>query len=280
MLQKQQVMPQKRRLFKSQISIMKLKHFVGAALIYMFLGCGATKGIDGSFTANAALSAKDVLKAHKAAAQDFKTLAARMQVRYQDPDQSQSITTSLRLEKDKIIWIKASILGITLAKVLITPDQVQFYETLSNSYFEGDFSLISDMLGTQINFEQAQALLLGQIMLNLKPKSVSTTVKNNKYRIAPIKQDASYLLSMLLNPDSFMVHQAKISQPDKQRNLLVQYGPYQKIEGSFYPTQIGIRALDVLEQTSIAIKYKKIDLNVSVSFPFTIPKGYTQSTFK
>ncbi|MFT7665723.1 MAG: outer membrane biogenesis lipoprotein LolB [Patiriisocius sp.] len=280
MLQKQQSMPQKRGLYKFQISIMKLKYLAAAALLYLFVGCGATKDIKGSVTANAALSANVILKAHKAADQDFKTLAARMQVRYEDPEQSQSITTSLRVEKDKIIWIKASVLGITLAKVLITPDQVQLYETLSNSYFAGDFSLISDLLGTQINFEQVQSLLLGHVMFNLKPKSVSTALKDNKYRVAPIKQEANYLLSILLNPDNFMVYQAQISQPDAQRNLMVQYGPYQKIEGSFYPTQIGIQALDVLEETSIAIKFKKIDLNVSMSFPFTIPKGYTQSTFK
>jgi outer membrane biogenesis lipoprotein LolB len=286
MLQKQQSMLQKRRPYKFQISIMKLKHLAAAALLYLFIGCGVTKDIEGSVTANAALSANVVLKAHKAADQDFKTLAARMQVRYEDPEQSQSITTSLRVEKGKIIWIKASILGITLAKVLITPDQVQFYETLSNSYFSGDFSLISNLLGTQINFEQVQSLLLGQIMFNLKPKSVSVSpvvlqhLLTSKYHVAPIKQDANYLLSILLNPDNFMVYQAQISQPDAQRNLMVEYGAYQKIEGSFYPTQIDIQALDVIEETSIAIKFKKIDLNVSVSFPFTIPKGYTQSTFK
>ncbi|MGK0387029.1 MAG: hypothetical protein ACI849_001649 [Patiriisocius sp.] len=272
-------MQKKRQPFKFQIRPMKLQQFAAGALFFIFLSCGTIKVIEGTAIANTAMSSKAVIKAHKAASQEFETLAARMQVKYEDPQQSQSITTSLRIEKDKIIWIKASILGITLAKVLITPDQVQFYESIDRSYFVGDFSLISDLLGTQINFEQAQALLLGESMIALQSNKMSTDVVNNKYHLEPAVQDANYILSMLLNPDNFMVHQAQISQPAEQRNLEVLYGPYQKMQGSFYPTNIAIEALDVLDKTSIAIKYKKIDLNVSVSFPFTIPDGYTQRTF-
>ncbi len=77
-----------------------------------------------------------------------------------------------------------------------------------------------------------------------------------------------------------MAHQAQIPQPEPKKNLLVQYGPYQKIEDDYYPTQLGILAQDGREQTRIFIRYKKIDLNVSVCFPFNIPKGYTQRSFK
>lgn len=264
---------------------MKLTHFTLVALLLLTLGCGSTKSIEGSVIADKNLSAKALLNAHKAASQDFNTLAARMQVRYEAPQQSQSITTSLRIKKDAIIWIKASILGVTLAKFLITPERVKFYETLSNSYFEGDFSLISDLLGTQINFDQVQRLLLGQSILDVKPNTVSTSPvlvdasQASKYQISPKKQNLNYMLSMLFNPDNFMVHQEQISQPQAQRNLLVQYGPYQKIEDDYYPTQLGILALDGQQKTSIFIRYKKIDLNVSVGFPFNIPKGYTQRSF-
>ena len=264
---------------------MKPIHFTLVALLVLTLGCGTTKSIEGSVIADKNLGAKELLNAHKAASQDFNTLAARMQVKYQSAQESQSITTSLRIEKDAIIWIKASILGVTLSKILITPERVKFYETLSNSYFEGDFSLISDLLGTQINFDQVQRMLLGQSILDVKPKTVSVApvvvgaTQTSKYQISPKKQNLNYMLSMLLNPDNFMVHQEQISQPQAQRNLLVQYGPYQKIEDDYYPTQLGILALDGQQKTSIFIRYKKIDLNVSVGFPFNIPKGYTQRSF-
>ena len=232
------------------------------------------------------MSTKTLLNANKAASQEFNTLAARMQVKYQTPQQSQSITTSLRIQKDAIIWIKASVFGVTLLKILITPQRVTFYETIGDSYFEGDFSFISDMLGIQINFNQVQSLLLGSSILDIKPSLVTTSTvligqeQSSKYRVTLKKQNLNYMLSMLFNPDNFMVHQLQILQPQTQRNLLLQYGPYQELEDNYYPTQLGILALEEQEKTSIFVRYKKIDLNPVVGFPFTIPKGYTKRSFK
>jgi len=56
----------------------------------------------------------------------------------------------------------------------------------------------------------------------------------------------------------------------------VNYGKYQKIEGSFYPTKIQILATDNGTKTKIAVNYKKIDHNAPIRFPFTIPKGYKE----
>ena len=104
------------------------------------------------------MSSKDIIKTHDAAVPDFLTLAARMHVVYENEKKHQSITVSLRMEKDEKIWIKASLLGITMAKVLITPETVSYYETISNTYFDGDFRLLSDWLGTEIDFEKAQSI--------------------------------------------------------------------------------------------------------------------------
>lgn len=240
--------------------------------------CGGAKKAVGSATANAAMSTKAIIKAHNGAAQNFNTLAARMQVKYEDSKQSQSVTTSVRMEKDKVIWIKASILGITLAKVLITPTEVSFYESIGRNYFKGDFSLLSDFLGTDINFQQAQAIFLGQSILELNPSKYNTMVVANAYEVRPKTQDPRFILSILLNPNNFLVMGEKIEQPQEGKNLTVDYGPYQTIENDFYPTEIHIEAIENQDKTIIDIKYRKIDLNVSLSFPFSIPDGYEQIT--
>ena len=157
----------------------------------------------------------------------------------------------------------------------------RFYILVFSVLFYGNFSALAQPGNKQQQLEQQR-----ESILDVKPKTVSVAPasvgnsQTSKYRITPRKQNLNYMLSMLLNPDNFMVHQAQISQPDAKKNLLVQYGPYQKIEEDYYPTQLGILAQDGLEQTRIFIRYKKIDLNVSVGFPFNIPKGYIQRSFK
>ena len=237
--------------------------------------CKGTKAITGSSMHSKHIDTKQLIQAHSSAIPQFKTLAARLQVKYEDPKSSKSITVSLRMEKDKNIWIKASILGVTLAKVLITPDRVSYYETLSNTYFDGDFTLISDWLGTEIDFKQAQNILLGQSIFSLDA-NYNLSVFNNKYKLEPQKQPDNFIYSILLNPDTFTVNYESLSQPYNNRLLTVFYGNYTKNNNSYYPSKIHITSTENEEKTNINLTYKKIDVNAPVRFPFTIPNGYKE----
>jgi len=250
---------------------MKLKSYY-FLLLLIFTSCGGTKNITNIESA----SAKEVIAAHKTAAPDFKTLAGRVQLVYETEDKLQSITVSLRMEKDKNIWIKASILGITIAKVLITPTSVSYYETIGNTYFEGDFALLGEWIGTPINFQQAQNLLLGQSIFTLNPSEYKAEILQNKFKVQPKQQPQDFIHSLILNPDNFKISSETLSQPSAERLLSIRYGDYQKIMDQFYPSTILIDTSEKDAKTKIEINYKKIDLNADVSFPFEIPQGYEE----
>jgi hypothetical protein len=236
--------------------------------------CGGSKGLKGSTNADKSLSTKNVVLAHDNASQNFSSLAARLQVVYEDESKLQSITVSLRMEKDKTIWIKASLLGITIAKVLITKDRVSYFESIGNTYFDGDFSLLSEWLGTEIDFEKAQAILLGQSIFSLNASEYDSKVVQNNYQLFPKEQPQNFIHYLFLNPKNFKVVSGSLSQPNDSRLLSIRYGEYEKIENNFFPTDIFIHVTENDKNTKIELNYKKIELNVSVSFPFTIPEGY------
>src|SRR5690606_16654513 len=250
---------------------MKLKPLY-LLLLFVLASCGGAKNISNIESA----SAKEVISAHKAATPDFKTLAGRVQLVYETDEKLQSITVSLRMEKDKNIWVKASVLGITIAKVLITPTRVSYYETIGNTYFEGDFALLGDWIGTPINFQQTQNLLLGQSIFTLNPSEYSAEIFQNKFKIQPKQQAQNFIHSLFLNPENFKIASETLSQPQDERLLSIRYGDYQKLEGQFFPATILIDTSEKGEKTKIEINYKKIDLNVDVSFPFEIPAGYEE----
>lgn len=245
-------------------------------VISLFItSCGGGKMAVGSETANLSLSSKDIIKTHDEAQPDFSTIAARMQVKYQNGKDAQSLTVSLRMEKDQKIWIKASLLGITLAKLYITPESVSYYETISNTYFDGDFSLLSDWLGTDIDFDKAQGILLGQSIFDLDNNYISNVV-SNKYMLQPKMQPHNFIHSLLVNPDNFKISSESLSQPTDDRMFTINYGDYQNLEGGYYPSDFRIIATQKEEKTQIVVNYKKIDYNVSIRFPFTIPNGYEE----
>ena len=104
-----------------------------------------------------------------------------MKIEYIEKDRSEGTTVSLRIEKDKTIWM--SKLG--LVKALITPTRVAFYNKLDNTYFDGDFSYLNKLLGTELNFEMVQNLLLGQAVFDLNKEPYYASSVANKYQLKP-----------------------------------------------------------------------------------------------
>lgn len=240
-----------------------------------FIGCGSTKElIPGK--ADASLSAKRVLKLHEKNNFDFNTLACRVGVTYEEENSSRSLTVSLRMEKDKTIWVSASVLGVTLAKILIEPDRVQYYETIDNTYFDGNFALLTQWLNVEVDFYMLQNLFLGQSLTDLQSQSVEVSVANNRYRLQPDDENSMYRFLLLLHPEHFKAARQLIAQPYKEQLLSIDYPDYQEVEKQIFPKKITITATEGSQQIRILLDYKKVDYNPSIRFPFSIPNGYDE----
>lgn len=244
-----------------------------AFLMVLLVSCKGTKTVTGN---TEDLAVKKIVTSHEAASPDFSTLAARIYVVYEDDKKQQSITVSLRMEKDKIIWMKASLLGITLAKAKITPERVRYYETVGGTYFDGDFSLLSSWLGTQVDFKKTQAILLGQSIFPIENGQYTSEVVADKYKLQPKTQPFDFIHSLLLLSNNFKIASETLSQPSEARILTIRYDDYQSIADGLYPSEIHITASEKDSTTKIDVTYRKIEPNVSINFPFDIPDGYSE----
>ncbi len=240
--------------------------------VFLF-SCKAKKVESGSAVA---MSTKKIINHHYAQSFDKKTINARLKAVYRDGKNMQTITIKLRLEKDKAIWMSGTMLGIPLAKIMITPDKVQFYEKLDKTYFEGDFALLSDFLGTEVDFEIIQNLLIGQTILDLKQKKYTSSLDENTYLLKPKKQEKLFDILFWLNPLNFKVHKQEVRQPLEQKRLSIQYPIYQKIKDEVFPKTIKIAAVDKANSTFIDLEYRSVEFDKKLSFPFKIPSGYKE----
>ncbi|MBW1293951.1 DUF4292 domain-containing protein [Aquimarina litoralis] len=240
--------------------------------------CKGTKAVSGASVKK--LKTAKIISNHSSNDFNFTTLNARVKVRYDDGKQSFSPNVTLRLEKDKKIWVSAKLLGITLAKALITPEKVSYYEKVNNTYFEGDFKLLSEWLGTELDFEKVQQLLLGQALFNLNNEKYSSSIANQKYRLQPKKELALFERLFIINPDNFKIFSQQLKQPLENRNLLINYSSYQKVGNQDFPKEINIMATEGVAKTVIMIEYRNVDYNPKVSFPFKIPSGYEEVTIE
>ena len=256
---------------------MKLFKLLSIILIIGFTGCKSTKSLTSVGELDAGLSAKQIIKETEKQVTRFKTLQARVRIDYKDGDKSNGTTVTLRIEKDKVIWMSAP-LGI--ARVMITPERVSFYDKLNNQYFDGDFSLLSDFLGTELDFEKVQNLLLGEPIFNLNDDTYVASIHEKSYVLQPKEQRALFELFFLINPGYFKLDSQQLYQPADKRMLQIDYKTYQEVSKQIFPENIHITALEKADEVTIDLEMKSITLNEEVRFPFEIPEGYKEIVIK
>jgi len=246
--------------------------------LYLFLfillvtSCKSTK--TASNVAVVSMSSKKIIKNHYAVSFNKKTINATIKARYKDKKQSHSISIKLRMLKDSAIWMSGRAFGFTIAKIYITPTKVMFYEKFGKNYFEGDFSLLSDFLGTEVDFEIVQSLLLGQAIIDLKKQKFNTGIASNLYKLEPKKQNLLFDFLFFINPSNFKISKQEVRQLQERKKLTIEYVAYQKILDETFPKKIGITAVDNTDKVFLNLEFRSVEFNNRLSFPFQIPTGY------
>lgn len=253
-----------------------LQYFILSIGFLFIFSCKTNKVVtDGSVNEN--LSAKAIIKTHYQNHLDFKTLSGKVKINYSDGESSQGVSVSLRMEKDKAIWMSAP-LGIV--KVYITPDRVSFYNKLQNEYFDGNFSYLSNLLGTELNFDKVQDLLLGQAIFDLRKGKYNASIANKNYQLKPRKAAELFKTLFEIEPSNFKIATQQLAQPLKNRVLEIDYRNYQKIENMVLPNTVVITAIDKSKTNTIDLEYRNMEFNRNLNFPYKIPKGFDEIVLK
>ncbi|WP_445749105.1 DUF4292 domain-containing protein [Polaribacter sp.] len=223
-------------------------------------------------------SAKKVAKKHVDANFDKKSIDAKLKVNFDNGKTNQSLSVNLQIEKDKVIHIKGTKF-ITVFKAKITPTSVSYYSPFAKNYFEGDFSLLKELLGVEINFEQLQNLFLGQALQNVKKEKQQLEIFNNTYVLSPEKQSELFTIFYKINPSHFKLESQTIVNDEKNMRLDINYSGYSTIEKTAFPEEIKIIAKAANSVTNIDLIYKSVVFNTTFNPLFEIPKGYKRIEF-
>ena len=237
------------------------------------VGCRSTKTLTSNAVLDKSMTAKQVIRENSKQEVRFKTLQAKVRIDYTEGNRSNGSTVNLRIEKDKVIWMSAP---LGLARVMITQDSVRFYEKLNNQYFDGDFSLLTKILGTDIDFDKIQNIFLGEPIFNLKDDTYVMVPNDQSYVLQPKDQRALFELFFLINPGFFKLDSQQLFQPMEKRMLQIDYKKYQEVSKQIFPENIRIIAVEKNNEISIDLDFKAISLNGEVRFPFSMPSGYKE----
>lgn len=221
----------------------------------------------------------NIISNHYAVKRDFKTAYIKADIDYSDPKQSLGLSADIRIKKDEIILVSVKMLGITMAKALITPTQVKYYEKLNGKYFEGDYKMLSNWLGTDLDFQKVQNMLLGQTMDDLTKGKYKVVNEDANPKLEEISE-GNFVKAFVFEPTNFWLKKQEIKQFSPERKLLVNYSNYNSYPECVFPKELAIFAIQGDKTTTIAIQNKNVAFNEELTFPYSVPSGYEQITIK
>lgn len=247
------------------------KFFLGFLTIVLF-NCKSAKTIS-SGEANYNLSTRQLIKENAKQAADFKTLQSRLKITYTNKGKSQTHTVNFRAKKDEALWINAT---FSIIRALVTPEKVSFYNKLDKTYFDGDYKYLSDLLGTELDFDKVQNLLLGETLYVMSSGDYKASIDDGSYIVQPKNQRDLFEIFFLLNPSNYKVKSQQISQPREFRHLQIDYLAYQDVDKQIIPELIKVIAVEAGEEMTVKLEMKSVSLNEDLRFPFKIPSGFKE----
>lgn len=251
----------------------RMYRFLLLCLTFLFLFSCKPKQFITEGKATKELTTKKIIENHYDNKKDFSTLYIRGNAKFKDDKQSISFNVDIRIKKDEIILVSIRFLGITMAKGMITPNEVKYYEKNGNNYFEGDYSTLSNLLGTDLDFYKAQNLLIGKAIDDLRKGKYSNSIENDWYKLEDVNTNSSQK-AFYFEAANFLIKKQVVNQPTKNRKLVVLYPNHKEYTEAILPLEVMIEAFQDNKKSTISLQYNQVSFNEDLSFPYSVPEGY------
>ncbi|RZK78739.1 MAG: DUF4292 domain-containing protein [Pedobacter sp.] len=202
----------------------------------------------------------------------FNTLAIKAKANLDFAGNKNGVTMNIRMERDKQIWVSiTAIAGIEVARALITPDSIKVRNNFQSTYIKKPFSYAYRYTSKNVNFKMLQAIFAGNTIPDFFTELADVNQQDTNWQVSGEEGTLAFkvLIGNLLKVTENNLNDLKSGQA-----LKVAYGPYQQLNEGLFPSTITINSLAGTKKVNIDLEYTKVDRNVSLDFPYSVPKKY------
>ena len=207
------------------------------------------------------------------AEESIKNFRARIKAEYNDQKRKQQLNVNFRLQKDKSFWMSANIL-VPIAKVLVTPEKVQFYEKFQKTYFDGDITFINQQLGTALSFDDLQNIFLGNPITDFSKAKFERISHPQFYVLTPKGKRQNFRPTYFFDPNTFRLKEQRFLVAATGQSLSIKYVQNQQVDGKTVPKKIQISTFDGSNFLQISLDFLRVDFPKNLTTPFSIPENY------
>lgn len=253
--------------------------FLSLALLVL-VACGGKKNLPEGAPKKRTLN--KVLSAQEQAELSYTKLriTGKGQYTHTPSGNSQTFKFEIRLLKDSLVWIsvKDPVLGLGIAKGLVTAGEVNYYNSLQRNYFKGAPNALGQEFGFTFSFNSLLQMLSAQLIYSQAPWQLNYLP--GRYLLqdydatgeAPPAPTREVFTDVELEGESFQVLSQTIREPVNGKIYRAIYENYQpKNEG--YPGKVTLEFVQN-GRTVIELYINKVERDGGFSFPYKIPGNY------
>jgi hypothetical protein len=203
----------------------------------------------------------------------YNTLSLKGKAEIDINGDANSVTLNLRIKKDEKIWFNVTAVGgaIEVARGIITPDSLLLMNRMQKTILRKPLSYIYDYTNKQVKFHWLQSILTGNTIKDFMTEKSGLVLENGVWVLSGTAERLAYrtLFNTLLK-----TAELTLNDPSQSQALKVVYDKYTPVNNGLFPSNLRITSAVGNKKISVAVEFVKIDANVAVEFPFTVPKSF------
>ncbi|MGV3763122.1 DUF4292 domain-containing protein [Parapedobacter sp.] len=184
------------------------------------------------------------------------------------------VTANVRLVRGEAIWISmTALMGIEVARVLITPDSIKVINRLRSEYIRKPFVYLRNFTGNGLDFASLESLLVGDVLHQMAGDGLAVWQGADGYLLQRQSEGLGY--SVRVGTD-YQNKYTAISAPARNQQLEAFYSDYRLVAGNFFPNHMEISITSSHLTLQSEMRYSNVVYDEKVEMPFTVPSRYTE----
>ena len=248
--------------------------------VLFIAGCKAKKLVvavkkpDSVAVSKPAVSIKELkLNAIRQSQANFNTFSGKAKANLDIGGDDHDVTLNIRIKSGQKIWVSVTaVIGIEVARALITPDSILLINRLQGIYLKKPFSYVRSYAGNKVNYKTLESLLVGNIIpdfinddTNIAAAATNNTVLNGT---------ANGLLYKLFLSTNNKAIQTHLDDQAAGQSLQVNNSAFMQAGGNIVPSQIDMASTVKNKKIQVNLHYTRMDFDKVLDYPFSIPQSY------
>lgn len=213
-----------------------------------------------------------LIQAVKMNANNFTYIQADAETDYRDGSNNYSFDMRIVMEKDRYIFVSATaLLGIEVARMYITPDQIQIINRLEKKYIVAGYGYLKNFTSAPLEFEQLQNIFAGNSLFGLDENKAKADSADGSYKL--VQWVGEVLQSSIHNRTNLKTRESELTDDTRGQKMIVKYAGFVQQGSNFYPNDIAINIV-AQKKVECRMKLSNFVFEKKKEVQFSVPQSY------